>query len=178
MKRRRDVLGAALVETTVATALAIAVLGAGSALVGSGSDLARSAAAGDIAARHAERALLAFEDAIRSGSLAAVRRVDGTTFADGAFDDGMSGRRVVGYSGNPVLGTRFKLRWVADATGTSGDVFREQDGVTEMIAHGVPRFRVTRTGSAFTVSVTAFVQNRGTWDRTVRGTTTVSPRNQ
>lgn len=171
-RRRR---GSTLWETVVGASFAVVVLGAGVQLTKSGSDLARSAAAGDTAGRRAEHALSVFADAVRSGSLAEFRRVDGSTFADGTSDDGIQGRRVVGYSGAPILGTTFTLRW--QASGASGEVLRVQDGITEVVARGVERFRVTRTGDAFSVAVTTSVEVQGESERTARGTLTARSRN-
>jgi hypothetical protein len=171
-RRRR---GSTLLETVAGASFALVVLGAGIQLTKSGTDLARSAAAGDTAGRRAEHALAVFADAVRTGSTAEFRRVDGSTFADGASDDGIQGRRVVGFSGNPILGTTFTLRW--QAAGTSGEVVRTQDGITEIVARGVDRFRVSRAGDAFTVNVTTSVQVQGSNQRTSRGSVTARSRN-
>ena len=175
--RRASRAGTTLVGTVLAASLAIVVLGAGLRLVQSHSNLAESADAGDTAARRTERVLVAFEDAVRSGSLAQFTHVDGTAFTAGTSDDGVSGKRAVGYRGAPILSARFKIWWAPDASGTSGDVLRSQGGVTEVVAHGVDRFRVTRSAGAFTASVTSRVTTNGTFDRAVRGSATQIPRN-
>lgn len=177
MRRTRGRRGAALVSTTLAGSLGLIVLAAGVRMVQTTGDLARFADAGDTASRRTETALEAFEDAIRSVSVAQVTRVDGTPFVSGTFDDGISGKRVIGFRGAPVLGARFRIWWAPDATGTRGDVLRMQSGVTEVVARGVERFRVSRSGNAFTVSVTSHAGTRGTWERTVRGSSTLLPRN-
>jgi hypothetical protein len=176
MRLRRQ-RGSLLISTIVSASLGVIVIGAAAMVVQGGSGVARSAAVGDTATRRTARALAAFADAVRSGSLSQVRRVDGTAFADGTTDDGISGRRVIGYSGTPVLGTRFTLKWVADPSGTRGDLLREQDGLTELVASGVERFQVTRNGDTFSVATTTRLTAQGSMERVARGSVKLTPRN-
>lgn len=174
VRRRR---GSTVLETTIGAAVAFIVIAAGLSLTQTGSDLAHAAAAGDTAARRTEHLLATFAAEVRAGSANTICRLDGSPFPDGGADDGIVGRRVLGFSGAPVLASPVTLRWIAGPFGTGGDVVREQDGVTETIAFGVERFRVVRTGDTYGAVVTVRVADQVRSDRVARGTVSVRSRN-
>jgi type II secretory pathway pseudopilin PulG len=155
VRSRRPLLGFTAVEVTVATGIVGALLVAGGFVLRSAGDLAQSASDEGAASHRVNAALLPVADAIRRGSFSTFRSLDDTPFSDGETDAGIRLRRVVDYSGGPVLGEPAILRWTRPAGSPVGDVTVEEGGVTMVLARNVTAFRVARTGEAFVVTASA-----------------------
>lgn len=149
---RRGESGLTLLEVTISAALLSGVMIGAQSLLQTSAKLTDSETRAGVAAERVGRATNLLADALRHGSLATTRHVDGTNFTDGTSDRGIQVKPVLAYRGIPILG--------ADAASYHWDSAREElvrtvTGVDETLARGVTSFSVSRTGNLFTIEVTA-----------------------
>ena len=155
MIRSRSIRGLSAVEILISAAFAFGLLSGAVSMAASSADLARGSAAEDAVARRVSESLATVSDAIRKASLASIRKLDGTEFADGESDVGFTGQPVIGFEGVPLLGPETTVRLDVPPGGGDGEILRNSGGIVERIARGVTEFKITRTGDAFVVAVRA-----------------------
>jgi hypothetical protein len=146
---RRGDVGHTIVELTLSATILVGVLTGAHMMVSSSGGLASSSANQGVASNRVSRSLHVMTDALRRGSLASARHLDGSNFADGDVEAGFQIREVEAYRGGPVLGSLTSYRLDA------GQVIRSENGVEEVLANGVTALSVTRTGNIFIISISA-----------------------
>jgi hypothetical protein len=149
--------GLTVVEVVLSVVLGCTVLGAGLATIAMSNDVARSSAADDAASRVVARVLRSLTDDVRRASRDTLMHLDGTDFADGTTDTGVSFQHVVGYRGTTLLGPVVVVRFDS----VTGDVIRTQGGVSETIARKVTSLQIERDGNRLTFTA---VCHRGPTD--------------
>src|SRR4029079_2843905 len=97
VRRPRREAGFSLIELISASAIAVALMGASSVLMDACGKVAKSANDQAGAQMRVQRALLPLTDAIRRGSLASVRHLDGGNFDSETSDSGFQVRRVLDF---------------------------------------------------------------------------------
>jgi len=177
MRRTRSCRGITLLEVTISSALLLCVLGATNSLVAAATGLASTTNDINTASGRADRALQTASAAVRRGSFATLRRVDGTAFADASSDSGFQIQEVRSYSGALILGTAATYKLVIPAGRTEGSVVRTQDGLDRTIANGVTGFTVTRSGSLLVLDVRTRSGPADDRARFIHATTQVESRN-
>jgi hypothetical protein len=153
--RRRAARGMTILELVIGGSILVGILAAADLMFAASSGVARSANDQGVAANRVARSLRVMTDALRRGSLASARRLDGSGFMDGDTDTGFQIRTVQGYSGSAVLSSLCSYRLEIATGATSGQVIRSEDGYEEVLANGVTALTVTRSGNIFTFDVSA-----------------------
>ncbi len=152
---RRHQRGLSLVETLIASTLAVFVFGAATALLSASNDLAQSASHERTAAMRVDRVLRTLGDEIRRGSLASARQLDGTTFSDGEVDTGLQIRPVEGFAGSPITGDLAEYRLDGAIAPEGRDLVRAEGPVITTLARGITGFDVRRVGNAIILDMSA-----------------------
>lgn len=176
MRRRRHPTGSrglTLVETVVASSLIAAILGGAISLLDATQDLAESATNQRTAARRVDRALSRMAQELRRGSLATVRQLDDSSFADAETDVGFSMQPVVGWDGAAVLGDRITYEFDA----TTGEIVRSDGVIETVLSRGLTGFSVQRTGNLFTFTTQTSAGPADDRSRTASGALSVVARN-
>jgi competence protein ComGF len=153
MRRAHSVRGATLIETVIGAALLIVVIGAAAAMAKASTGVQQSTNDSTTAAMRADRALQLVADAIRKGSLATLRRRDGSAFTDGTSDTGFQIRAVKGYTTTPVLDSVATYHFDIVTGKPEGSLIQTQNGVDRVIVNGVTAFTVTRAAQLFTIDI-------------------------
>jgi Tfp pilus assembly protein PilW len=151
--RSRKARGASLIEAVIGSALLIVVIGAAAVMASASTGVQQSTNDATTAAMRADRAVALIADALRKGSLSTLRRLDGTSFSDGASDSGFRVQRVENYTSVPVLDTVSRYQFVLPSGATEGSLIHSQDGVDRVIVNGVTSFTVSRSGTLFTIDI-------------------------
>jgi hypothetical protein len=153
MRRNRSSAGVTIVEIAIGVALSTAVLGGAGMMLSSTGRVAQSTNDGGVASNRAAEVLDELGDALRRGSLASLRRADGTAFADGGTDSGFQVRQVASYSGGQVLAAAVTYRFEPPSGDADGVVLRAEGAFETIVARGVTAFTVSRAGTLFTLNV-------------------------
>ena len=168
MNRGRRSLGLSLVETTVSISLAAAVLGGATALMDASDALAKSANDRSAAVNRVDRSLAPFAEAVRMGSLASMRHLDGSTFDDGESGVGFTIQPVRGFSGTPTLGAPVTYRLDLPIAAASGEMVGVEGAVETLLARGITSFTVSRAANLLTFQISS--RSGPTNDRARTGT--------
>jgi type II secretory pathway pseudopilin PulG len=177
MKRAHSVRGTTLIETVIGAALLIVVIGAAAAMAKASTDVQQSTNDATTAAMRADRALQLIAEKLRKGSLATLRRLDDSTFADGTSDVGFKIQAVTGYTTAPVLAPQARYNYVVSMGAPDGSLVETQNGVSRVIVNGVTAFTVTRSGQLFTIDITTRSGPTDARARTVHATLQAASRN-
>jgi hypothetical protein len=129
------------------------------------------------AAMRADRALQLLSEKVRKGSLATMRHVDNSTFADGSADSGFKIQAVTGYTSVPVLAPETTYRFVIATGAPEGSLIETQNGVDRVIVNGVTSFVVSRSGELFNFNIRTRSGPTDARARTVRANLQAASRN-
>jgi prepilin-type N-terminal cleavage/methylation domain-containing protein len=177
VKRLRSTKGLTLIEVLVSLSLAGVVLAAAGKLLDSSCNLAKSDAEAGLADQRVQHVLLPLSDAIRRGSLASIRHVDGANFSSGTSDSGFQVRQVLSNHGAPVAGPLIIYRLDKPAGATEGEILRIEGPIQSVLASGVTDFKVTRSGNLFTIDVSTHAGPQDDRGRDAHSTRQVGGRN-
>jgi hypothetical protein len=155
MKNMRSQAGVTVLELAMSATLAVGVLGAAGMMIDASSHVAQSTNDQGAASLRVGATLYQLTDAVRRGSLASARHVDGTNFDDGTSDAGFQIRFVTGYNGAPITSGLITYRWDHVAGAPEGDVIRDDGGIQTILARHVTNFGIARAGNLFTITLTA-----------------------
>ena len=155
MKTTRSQAGVTVIELALSATLAVGVLGGAGMMIDASSRVAQSTNDQGAASLRVGATLFQLTDAVRRGSLASARRVDGSNFDDGANDTGFQIRFVTGYNGAPITSDLITYRWDVPAGAAEGDVIRVDGGIETVMSRHVTNFSVSRAGNIFTITLTA-----------------------
>jgi hypothetical protein len=177
LKRPRRDLGTTIVEVSIGAALLVVVVGAAAAMATTSSGVAQSTADTTAAAMRADRALAILGEALQIGSLATLKKSDGTAFADGASGTGFQIQKVSGYTNAAVLDASATYHFDITAGALSGSLIQTQNGIDRVIVTGVTSFTVTRAGTLFTLNISTRSGANDDRARTTTATLQVASRN-
>ena len=177
MKRIQRQAGVSAVELIMSATLAVGVLGGVGYMIDASQGVARSTTDAGTASARVGETLTKLADAIRRGSLASARHIDGTNVADATNDTGFQIRAVTAFSGAPVTANLVSYRLDLPPGATEGDLIRTEGAFVAVLASHVTSFRVARAGNLFTLSMSARSGPRDDRGRTSTGSVQVSARN-
>lgn len=178
LRTRRRQSGMSLIEVLLSSALAVLILGGAVMLLDSADKLASSAARTTVVAGKADRAVWLVSQDLRRATLASASKADGTGFFDGDSDQFVSFSLVKGYDGSAVVrGDTITYRFVRPAGATEGEIFRDQNGVSRLIARRVTDFNVSRSRAVFRVAVSAVAGPDDDRARRATAVANILPRN-
>ena len=167
-----------VIEVLVSSALAVVILGGAVMLLQSADELASSSARTTAVASKADGVVWQIAQDLRRSTLSSAAKADGTGFFDGDADTGMSFALVGGYDGSTVVrGDTISYRFVLPAGATEGEIFRDQNGTSRLVARKITDFSISRTRSMFRVSVTAVAGPNDDRARRATATANILPRN-
>jgi prepilin-type N-terminal cleavage/methylation domain-containing protein len=170
--------GMTLIEVMISSALAVVILGGAVMLMDSADKLASSSARTTAVSSKADRAVWLVSQDLRRATLASAAKADGTGFFDGDESDALTFSLVSGFDGATVIrGDTISYRFVRPAGAAEGEIFREQNGVSRLIARRVTDFNVSRNRAVFRVAVSAVAGPDDDRARRATAVATILPRN-
>jgi hypothetical protein len=169
--------GMSLIETAIASMLGIAVVLVAGRILMATSDVAGSTTAASSAELRADHVVWSLAEDLRRASLARVQHLDTNPFADGDSATGISLQVVERWIDGVPEGPRRDYQLLGAIAGGEGRVIRRSGGQTTVVARGVTRFRLTRQGRRFLISLTAVAGPNDDRRRTVTHEVSASPRN-
>jgi hypothetical protein len=176
-RRTRTQSGLTMLEVAVSAALAAGVLTGATYMLDASRRVAQSTNDVGDAAKRADLVLEQLADAIRRGSLASMRKLNGTNFSSGQSDVGLQLRFVTGYVGTPTVSDLVTYRWDRAVGATEGELVRADGAVDTVVARHVTDFSVARAGDLFTLTVAARSGPTDDRGRVARGSCQITARN-